>query len=292
MNVTDPGTDDTPGGAPAESRADPPADTRGASSRARRALAAAAILVPMIPIVVALTLGSGGPARAVTRSAAAPATHYIPVTPPVRAPVPNLLLPPGRGALVAVVDHGTGMRSRPGGHVFARLPARTPFGSPQALWVRRLSGSWLGVVSTIAGNNRIGWIPAADASLTRVDWELKVSLHARQLTVLESGRAVHRYTIAVGAPGSPTPTGTFAVTDRLATGDPSGPYGCCILALSATAPHAIADWNGGNRIAIHSTPETWTIGEPVSHGCMRLTLAEGRWLLSHIPIGTPTLISS
>jgi lipoprotein-anchoring transpeptidase ErfK/SrfK len=28
----------------------------------------------------------------------------------------------------------------------------------------------------------------------------------------------------------------------------------------------------------------------VSHGCLRLTLAEGRWLLSHIPLGTPTII--
>jgi len=25
---------------------------------------------------------------------------------------------------------------------------------------------------------------------------------------------------------------------------------------------------------------------------MRLTLAEGRWLLAHIPLGTPTLVST
>ena len=112
------------------------------------------------------------------------------------------------------------------------------------------------------------------------------------LTVLHNGKAVERYTIAVGAPTSPTPTGRFAVTDRLTTGDPQGPYGCCILALSALAPHAIQGWSGGNRIAIHSTPETSSIGQPVSHGCMRLTLAEGRWLLDHIPLGTPTVIST
>ena len=80
--------------------------------------------------------------------------------------------------------------------------------------------------------------------------------------------------------------------DRLTTGDPSGPYGCCILALSAKAPHAIQGWNGGDRIAIHSTPDTGSIGLPVSHGCLRLTLAEGRWLIDHIPLGTPTIISS
>jgi lipoprotein-anchoring transpeptidase ErfK/SrfK len=147
-------------------------------------------------------------------------------------------------------------------------------------------------VSPAAGNNQVGWIPASVASLSRVDWELKVSLSARRLTVLDHGRVTQRYTVAVGAPTAPTPTGRFAVTDRLLTGDPAGPYGCCILALSAKAPHAIQDWSGGNRIAIHSTPETQTIGEAASHGCVRLTLAEGKWLVNHIPLGTPTVISS
>jgi lipoprotein-anchoring transpeptidase ErfK/SrfK len=58
------------------------------------------------------------------------------------------------------------------------------------------------------------------------------------------------------------------------------------------APHAIQDWSGGNRIAIHSTPETSSIGQAVSHGCVRLTLPEGQWLLDHISLGTPVLISS
>jgi lipoprotein-anchoring transpeptidase ErfK/SrfK len=112
------------------------------------------------------------------------------------------------------------------------------------------------------------------------------------LTVLESGQVLERYPVAIGRPTAPTPTGRFDVTDRLLTGDPGGPYGCCILALSAQAPHAIADWNGGNRVAIHSTPEVSSIGHSVTHGCVRVSLANGRWLLYHIPLGTPTLISS
>ncbi len=110
--------------------------------------------------------------------------------------------------------------------------------------------------------------------------------------MLRDGRVLQRYTVAVGMPSAPTPTGTFAVTDRLLTHDPTGPYGCCILALSAVAPHAIQGWTGGNRIAIHSTPETSSIGHAVSHGCVRLTLPEGRWLVDHIPLGTPVVISS
>jgi lipoprotein-anchoring transpeptidase ErfK/SrfK len=160
------------------------------------------------------------------------------------------------------------------------------------MWVVRMSGPWLGVVSPLAGNGKVGWIPARAASLSRVAWQLRVNLSQRQLAVLDNGRIKARYTIAVGSPEAPTPTGRFSVTDRLRTGHPAGPYGCCILALSAKAPHAISDWDGGNRIAIHSTTEAWSIGKPLSHGCMRLTLAEGRWLLAHVPLGTPTRISA
>jgi lipoprotein-anchoring transpeptidase ErfK/SrfK len=110
--------------------------------------------------------------------------------------------------------------------------------------------------------------------------------------VHDAGKVVQRYAVAIGRPDAPTPTGRFAVTDRLLTGDPAGPYGCCILALSAHSPHAIQGWTGGDRIAIHSTPDAASIGQAASHGCVRVTMDEGRWLLAHIPLGTPTLISS
>jgi hypothetical protein len=268
-------------------------DSKRPIRRLRLLATAVAVFVPLIPIVIAVAIsGAGTPAAARTTTSTSAPLHLSAVPNPRKPRGPNLLLPPGKGTLVALVQGSTRMRARPAGHVFARVPAQTNFGSPEAMWVARLSGRWLGVVSSLAGNGRLGWIPAASASLSRVDWELKVSLSARKLTVLHDGHQVEHYSVAVGAPTAPTPTGRFSVTDRLSTGDPAGPYGCCILALSAKAPHTIQDWSGGNRIAIHSTPETSSIGQPVSHGCMRLTLPEGQWLLSHIPLGTPTLISS
>jgi lipoprotein-anchoring transpeptidase ErfK/SrfK len=199
-------------------------------------------------------------------------------------------LPPGRGALVAQITSPTAIRSSPGGARIGSLGLKSQFGSPVVVWVRRHTGKWLGVVSPVIGNGKIGWIPISTAKLRRVNYQLDVSLSQRHVTVLYRGRQVERYLIAIGRPTAPTPTGDFAVTDRLKTGDPSGPYGCCILATSALAPHAIQDWSGGNRIAIHSTPETSSIGQNVSHGCMRLTLPEGAWLIEHIPLGTPVII--
>lgn len=267
------------------------------SPRARRSLRTAltviAALIPIIPVLVGLSLSAGGGAARAQTPGKPLHLAVAPQTQTAAGPSPSsLALPAGSGTIAASLMRPVALRRRPGGPVLAQLQTRTQFGSPTVLYVARVAGRWLGVVTPQAGNNRLGWIPAAAASLSRLHWELTVSLSARRVSVVHDGRTVHRYTVAVGKPSAPTPTGRFAVTDRLLTGDPSGPYGCCILALSAVAPHAIQDWTGGNRIAIHSTPETDTIGEPVSHGCLRLTLAEGRWLVSHIPLGTPTLISS
>jgi lipoprotein-anchoring transpeptidase ErfK/SrfK len=279
---------------------------------ARLVATGVAALVPLMVIVIALLMSGGGGSPA-GRNSPAGSSAFVPAaslqtsgtqtsatqtgatqtTSAASAPAPpGLKLPGGSGALVAQLAHPTELRARPGGRVVARLSTKTVFGSPEVMWVARHAGRWLGVVTPQAGNNHVGWIRASAASLSRVTWELRVSLSTRKVTVLDRGHVAQRYTVAIGAPDAPTPTGRFAVTDRLLTGNPAGPYGCCILALSATAPHAIQGWSGGNRIAIHSTPETGSIGEAVSHGCLRLTLAEGRWLVNHIPLGTPTLISS
>jgi lipoprotein-anchoring transpeptidase ErfK/SrfK len=255
--------------------------------RWRRAAVALAAL-PLAPIVAGFVI------PAASNGGAAPAAgRYRPVAAaPSPGPSSSGALPRGRGALVAVLTAPAVMRRAPGGPPLHRIGRRTPFGSPTALWVVALRPGWLGVVSQLAGNGHLGWIPRSNVQLARVDWELRVSLSARQLTVLHGGTAVKRYTVAIGRPSAPTPTGRFAVTDRLDTGDPTGPYGCCIVALSALSPHAIQGWVGGNRIAIHSTPDTSSIGQAVSHGCVRLTLTEGRWLLGRIPLGTPTLIGA
>jgi lipoprotein-anchoring transpeptidase ErfK/SrfK len=184
------------------------------------------------------------------------------------------------------------LRASPGGKPLANVNAHTEFGGPDYMWAVAHRSGWLAVISPLVGNGHTGWISESATKLERNPWELKVSLSARRLTVLRRNKVVQRSTVAIGPPQTPTPVGRFAVTDRLITTDPNGPYGCCILALSAHAPHTIQGWGGGDRIAIHSTPDAASIGEAVSHGCVRVTMAEGRWLLNHIPLATPTVISN
>ncbi|HEX5191539.1 MAG TPA: L,D-transpeptidase [Solirubrobacteraceae bacterium] len=186
------------------------------------------------------------------------------------------------------------MRSAPGhrGHMLGRLGRRTQFGSSTAVPVVQRRGGWLGVISLVAGNNRLGWIPRSAVSLSQTGWRIYLSLERQRITVSEGGRVVKRIRTSTGVAGASTPSGHFAVTDRLRTGVEDGPYGCCILALSAVQPLHLSDWNGGNRIAIHATVDVADLGRPASHGCAHVDDADGHWLLAHIPDGTPVVIEN
>ena len=49
--------------------------------------------------------------------------------------------------------------------------------------------------------------------------------------------------------------GRFAVTDKLRTEDRAdSPYGCCALALTGHQTKLVPGWPGGDRLAIHGTP--------------------------------------
>jgi lipoprotein-anchoring transpeptidase ErfK/SrfK len=261
------------------------------TQRMRLVVGGALVLAAAVPIIVALALttgrgavgASGRPGGAMTGAASfKPVTGATPL-----ATTPAL---PRSGALVADVLHRTRILAAPGGRMVAKLTPRTEFGSPQTLLVVARSPGWLGIISALVGNGRVGWIPASAASLRHLAVEIDVSLSARKLTVLNGGSVLARYTVAIGRPDAPTPTGRFAVTDRLAPRPVSSAYGCCIIALTAHSPHRIQGWAGGDRVAIHSTLDTSTLGQAASHGCVRVTLDEGMWLMHHIPLGTPTVI--
>ncbi|HEX7291474.1 MAG TPA: L,D-transpeptidase [Conexibacter sp.] len=146
---------------------------------------------------------------------------------------------------------------------------------------------WLGVISKELPNGRVGWISTTTALVAyRTPWSIAVSLGRREVVVHRSGRVVQRFRVAVGGPSTPTPTGRFAVTDKLLTQDPASVYGCCILALSAQQPHTPQGWGGGDRIAIHATNLPETIGTAASLGCLRAPAEEARRLVHTVPLGT------
>jgi lipoprotein-anchoring transpeptidase ErfK/SrfK len=166
----------------------------------------------------------------------------------------------------------------------------TGYGSARVLAVVGRRGRWLAVLSDHLGNSRRGWIPRESVTLLHVPYTLHVDLSRRRLVVRHDGRAVRRITVAVGRPGTTTPTGHFAVTDVLRITGPRGPYGCCALALTGRQPNVPQGWSGSDRIAIHGTTNEATVGTPASSGCLRARERDMRWLTKRIPLGAPLRI--
>ncbi len=182
------------------------------------------------------------------------------------------------------------LRARPGGRLLAGLPRTTEFGSPRVLSVVERRGGWVGVTTPELPNGKLGWVRAADVELTPIALSIVIDLSDRSLAVHRGERVVRRVTVGVGAAGSPTPTGRFAVTDKLAGGDYGPYYGCCILALSGRQPELPPGWTGGDRIAIHGTNDAGSVGAARSAGCLRASDVDLRALMRLLPLGTPVVI--
>ena len=231
--------------------------------------------------------GRPGPAAVEPAPAEEPAPDPVTASEPPPKPKPrgHLVVGPGAGSPLV-------LRTRPGGSVVARLGQRTEFGSPQTVAVVRKRGPWLGVVTTHLPNGRLGWVDlrAGPLRYSRTPLSLLLDLSARRLVLRSGNRAVRTMTVGVGRPGSPTPVGRFAVTDKL-SGSTYGPYyGCCILALSAHQPNLPPGWRGGDRIAIHGTNDPASIGAASSAGCPHARDADLRVLMRRVPLGTPVFI--
>jgi lipoprotein-anchoring transpeptidase ErfK/SrfK len=209
----------------------------------------------------------------------------VPASAPVRRDPGFRVLEPEPGRRIVV-------RARPGGRVVARLGARTEFGSRTTLAVAGKRGRWLGVVTTHLPNGRLGWVDPEESALVsrRTRVSVRIDLSARRLVVRRGERVLRRITVAVGRPGSPTPRGRFAVTDKLSGSSFSAAYGCCIVALSAHQPSLPGGWQGGDRIAVHGTNDPASIGTAVSAGCPRASDRDMRYLLRSVPLGAPVFV--
>jgi hypothetical protein len=205
-------------------------------------------------------------------------------------------LPPGRGYILARVREDVLAYDRPNGRPTAWLRTKTPFGEPRTLGIAMVRDKrrWLGVHSPVFANDEVGWIPndpdAVDLSRTRVS--LRVSLSETEIDLRRGGTTVREIPIAVGRAGTETPPGRFQVTDKLpASRFPAGPYGCCIIPLSARQPNLPAGWAGGDRIAIHGTTQPETIGQAASNGCLRASDTDLQVLMRDVPVGAPVFIT-
>lgn len=118
----------------------------------------------------------------------------------------------------------------------------------------------------------------------RVSRVVLVSIPDRRLAVIEEGKVVATFSVAVGAAVSPSPTGAFQIVSRVAnptyyrpgTVIPSGknnPVGTRWVGLSQKG------------YGIHGTNAPRSVGRAASHGCIRLRNRDMERLFTMVRVG-------
>lgn len=172
----------------------------------------------------------------------------------------------------------------------ALLSERTEFGSARVLLVEEVVEGWVRVQLPVRPNETSGWVRADDVTLEEIDALVEVDLDARTITTWFDGEVILTSSVAVGSAENPTPTGTFFVTDKVDTTDDGGAYGPYALGLSAHSETLTEFAGGDGQIGIHGTNAPESIGEAVSHGCVRLPNELISVLATTLPLGTPVII--
>lgn len=200
----------------------------------------------------------------------------------------------GPGFSIATVRRGRSvlMRRSPGGSVLARLGPRTEFKSPRSFGVVARRGRWLGVSAPELRNGRLGWVDGRSLALrpSYTTLSLRADLSRRSVELRSGKRTLRRFRVAIGRPDNPTPSGRFAVTDVIDARPYGGTYGCCIVALSGHQPRLPPGWPGGDRLALHGTRASGSVGRAASTGCLRARDANLRTVIARLPLGAPVFI--
>lgn len=157
------------------------------------------------------------------------------------------------------------------------------------------------------------------------DRRIEISIPGQVLTLLEEGRVLKQYAVSTALKGAgeisgseQTPRGEHIVRARIGADAPAAavfrgrrPTGE-VWSPELAAQHPGRDWilsrilwlsgtePGRNRLGrqdsmrryiyIHGTPDTEPMGEPLSHGCIRMRNADVMELFDLVPAYTPVHI--
>jgi lipoprotein-anchoring transpeptidase ErfK/SrfK len=240
---------------------------------------AVAVLVACFGMVALAAVPAGGGGGPATSAPPAGSSNTLAARPAgFTIPAP----PPGPRWLIGMV---TQQLSTTAGVV----PTQTPLGGDTWLLIVRHHGRYGTALVPTGGAPRLARVDLAKLQLRWTRVRVDVDLSRLRLSVLRGQRTVGEFPIAAGMPATPTPTGLFSVTDRIAFAQ-AGTYGSFALGLSARQSHLQAGWTGGDQVAIHGTESPSSIGSYASLGCVRVSEAALRVLRRTVPLGAPVIV--
>ena len=222
----------------------------------------------------------------------------LPAAPGAAAESLEVRAKPAMTARVVIPSTALGA-PRPGARPRMRLVGATTWsGTAQRLLVtgrhRDARGhEWVRVQLPIRPNESSGWVRAESLQLSERRVRIEVHLGSRRLEVWRGRDRLATYPAGIGRPGTPTPTGRFAIQDPVPTLPGwRGVYGRYTLTLTAHSPTLRTFMGGDALVAIHGagSGRTWRVGTPSSYGCVILGEPALAAVARHAQAGTPVLI--
>jgi lipoprotein-anchoring transpeptidase ErfK/SrfK len=118
------------------------------------------------------------------------------------------------------------------------------------------------------------------------------------VTLWKDLEPVKKYTVAVGQPAYPTPTGLYSIASQQV--DPvwsvpnspwAGELGGTTVAGGTAENPLKARWMGiTDGAGFHGTDDVGSLGTAASHGCIRMSVPDVVDLYDQVPVGTPVYI--
>ena len=251
------------------------------------------IIIAVVAVLLLLAVGGGivvfsGGGEEQLAKAAPPATPTAPTIPPTT----TTTLPPAaevattKGTDVQVFDAPNSS------NVVTSLSAKTDYLAPRTLLVTEQQGDWLKALLPMRPNQSTGWIRTSDVTVSQNPYKITVNLANHELVFTKDGQEILRTGIVAGSPRTPTPLGTYYITDPVDLRTrPGGAYGAYALGLSGYS-EVLYEFNGGpGQIAIHGTNNPELVGQDVSNGCIRIPNDAVVAIATQAPLGTPVVIS-
>ncbi|MBI2305157.1 MAG: L,D-transpeptidase [Chloroflexi bacterium] len=116
---------------------------------------------------------------------------------------------------------------------------------------------------------------------------IDVYLSARQLSLYRGQELLRGYTVAIGAPDTPTPVDRWRISEKITNPGPGTQFGTRWMRIDALDP-ATGKYRWTDY-GIHGTDEPDKIGLEVSNGCVRLVNAQVEELFSLVPMYTQVI---
>jgi lipoprotein-anchoring transpeptidase ErfK/SrfK len=135
-----------------------------------------------------------------------------------------------------------------------------------------------------------------DVSDDQMGKVIAVDLTRHQLTLYSNMVVEVQYSIACGAPGYPTPKGTYKIVSKEANPTWRNPGSAWAASMPPSIPpgpgnplgtRALGTSNPG--VFIHGTSNSGSIGTSASHGCIRMLIRDSEDLFPRVEVGTPVL---